>query len=629
MRMHTKGLPGRARRNGESGMAMAVVLFTVILVMIVSGTLVALAMNEYQLAGSAETSRQGLMLAEAGIELGIHRLKLDSDWGDSTGATGGVVNNGEWYYLRDGLTPVSERDFPVSNPIGKVSVEVCRSSASPCPGAVNSASVEGCDSQTCIWLQATGKVGRSTKRIQVLLGKTFPGIDTPNYSNSMVNLGAGGGGLGSFTMHGSLYIANCIVNASGQCVGLQMQGDGGVFNDIPYSTPTETPDVAPFNNKLYVRGMILGQGGSWNIGTAAQPMSGVFATGGWPATNENQIHAFSKGREVPIIAFPDPSRQCDPTDIRTCLISRIYYAADPLPIANVMTAYVCVESGDCSQAQWKVVDLGNAVNVNEPLPFCATGCRTPWGNNQRTRIVIPSQQASPVQCTSSVAASNVCNAAVNNVGTSSLGSDFALVFNGTSAISAGQNNLRVRRGATTPTDSGAFIHTKRPLEFTGSVRYDAFSTIIVENDLNWYDGFNQANDIVALRINGNVTPVARASLTGTTFGLPIGSGGNSLAFAVGPACSTTNPTSCTPPSGGGVYLRGGLEINLVLVAHGRVKNDTAGQAWYGLFIADRLDWDNNPDIFMIDGLMKNPPPGIADLNRGGFSVSIYRWREFF
>jgi hypothetical protein len=146
---------------------------------------------------------------------------------------------------------------------------------------------------------------------------------------------------------------------------------------------------------------------------------------------------------------------------------------------------------------------------------------------------------------------------------------------------------------------------------TANVRYEAFTTVLIEN-----------TDPQSVEIQGSMTPICRLS-QGTsctqTFGQP---NGQTLAFAVGPS----NPST----AGGDGYVRGaGLEINLVMLAHGSLRNDNP-QDWYGLFIANQLDFDNNPQIYFVDNLRLNLPPGVGEQMRSAaFGVQMYRWEEIF
>lgn len=245
----------------ESGVAMALVLSMVILMMILTGTVISLAMNEYQLAGGAESSRRALLLAEGGIELGVINLKQDGDWNDGAGADVGLAvgSRGSWNTLHTG-------PFPAGSSVGDIKVRVCRpkETEAGCPGVKKSVAPLGCSIDTCVWIESTAKVYRSTKRIQVMLRKLYSSMsmDTPIFANRAVYTTASDG---SFNLHGSIYIANCVDVPGEGCVGLYMQGNADWLNDVPLSIPGESADTPPYNNKIYVRGRITWKGGGGAI----------------------------------------------------------------------------------------------------------------------------------------------------------------------------------------------------------------------------------------------------------------------------------------------------------------------------------------------------------------------------
>lgn len=600
--MKTHDGPQRARRQ-EAGVAMALVLVVTLLVSLVSATLVALAMQEYQTAATAHSSRQAFQAAEAAVEKAIFELKRDPDWDDSAAATRNLPASGMWRPLWDGAADVVDRDFPAGAPVGRITVEVCRYDGSTyCPGTVNPV-VASCTPATCIWIRATGRVASASRRIEVLLGRIGPGVDFDAYSASPVNIGAGGGGNGEFNLHGSLYIASCIDpdGAGGQpCIGLSLQGNAAILNDVPF--PGDA--APPYHNRVYVRGHIVGQGNSWQIGTDSQPMWGVHAFG-WDPTVDNQIDAYQKDYSVPLVPFPDPSAPCTGSSPKACLINRLYLpAGDPDRIvpANATRAYVCASAAGCTTAQWQVVDLTN------PGATLTLSASTPT----ISRVVIPDRDASGqplIDCTTPTGVA-ACNAATGRSDDVDGTDDFALVYNG--FLSPGTVNLYTQRNA--------YIHTRAHLRFLGTVTYSGFTTFLVENS------DEPGAPTPAVEIGGAFTPLCRASQSAAcpqTFGQPAGGSppGDTFAFAVGPA----NPTTL----GGGIYVRGaGIELNAVLIAHGTIKNDNP-QDWRGFFIARLLDWDNNPTIRPVTALRANFPPGIADAARPAFGTLEFRWREVF
>jgi len=550
---------GKSRRD-ESGMALMLTLVTTLLTMIVSATLVGAALTEYQNSGVAENSRLAFQIASAAIEKGIYELKRDADWSDSIGATTehSLGNTTTWYRLYDGAAFVENIDFPSSSPVGRITVHL---------RGVSNTEVSGCNPESCIWVRGTGRVGVASRRVQVLLGK-LTSADFTAYSATAINVGAGGGGNGSFSLHGALYIANCTnMNVSGQilCVGLNMQGDGTVYNDR--ASVNDTPGVPPYHNRVMVRGHITGQGNSWQIGTAVQRMWGVHAFG-WAAGVDNQINTYHRDNAVPHIPFPDPS---------------VLIANQQANRVNAMTAYSCTQPGGaCTAAQWQAINLSSPAAVMTLAP--------------NSKVVIPDQSAG-IDCRAAQAPT--CNAAT---GSDVAGNtNFSMVFDGFAG--AGAPNLTTQRDS--------YIHTQARILVTADVRYQGLTTFLIEN-----------TDPQSVDIRASITPVCRVSQgTGCTqtFGQPVG---QTLAFAVGPS----NPST----AGGGIYIRGaGLEIDLVVFAHGTLRNDNP-QEWYGLFIANQLDFDNNPQIYFVDNLRLNLPPGVGEhMRSAAFGAQIYRWEEIF
>jgi hypothetical protein len=537
-------------------------LAIVLLMTIVSGTLVAAAMNEYQTAGVAEVSRQSLQIAEAGVARAVFELARDADWGDGAQATQEHVpgDTTTWYRLYDRAAYVENTPFPAPSPLGTMTVRL---------RAVSTAEVPGCNSETCIWIQAIGRVRTASRRVEVLLGKLTAANFTA-YSVSSINIGAGGGGNGVFTLHGAMYIANCtnmVIDGVTRCVSLNLQGDGAILNDRPGLT--DTPGVQPYHNRVYARGMITGQGNSWTIGRPEQPMWGVHASQRWPEIFTNQIHALHPDDAVPYIPFADPST---------------LVAAHWSDGINAMTAYVCTRpTGSCSAAEWQPVDLADPTRT---LTL-----------ESNVKVVIP-DQASGIDCQNPAKADRCNNAAQSHVtGTD----DFSLVFNG--FLTSGQANLSTQRNA--------YIHMQSKLLIRTNVSYEGFTTFLLENT---------AAD--ALEIRSSLTPVCLVSQGAgcpQTFGQP---NGHTYAFAVGPR------NAATP--GGGVFVRGaGLELDTVFLAHGTIHNRNP-QNWYGLFVANALDFDQNPQIDLVPSLRANLPPGVGEqLLSGSFGVQIYRWREVF
>ncbi len=555
--------PGHMRqpaRRGESGMALMLTLVTTLLTLIVSATIVTMALNEYQNSGVAETSRLAYQIASAAVEKAVYELKRDADWADSIGATADhtLGDTTTWYRLYDGAAFVENLDFPTASPLGRITVHL---------RGVSNAEVRGCNPETCIWARATGRVGIASRRVQVLLGK-LTSADFTAYSATAINVGAGGGGNGAFTIHGALYVANCTnMNISGQirCVGLNMQGDGAVYNDR--ASVGDTPGVTPYHNRVLVRGHVTGQGNSWMVGTPPQRMWGVHASG-WAAAVDNQIHAYHRDNTVPHVPFPDPS---------------VLIANQQVNRANAMTAYSCTQPGGvCTAAQWQAINLNSSAAVLTLAPGA--------------KVVIP-DQAAGIDCRGAQAPACSSATGADVPGTT----NFSLVFNGFAG--AGVSNLVTQRDA--------YLYMQARLLVTADVRYQAYTTVLIEN-----------TDSESVEIRASMTPVcpvSQAAACTQTFGQ---ASGQTLAFAIGPS----NPTT----AGGGAYVRGaGLEINLIMMAHGSLHNDNP-QAWHGLFIANQLDFDNNPQIYYVDGLRLNLPIGVGEHMRSAFfGVQFYRWEEIF
>lgn len=261
------------------------------------------------------------------------------------------------------------------------------------------------------------------------------------------------------------------------------------------------------------------------------------------------------------------------------------------------------------------------------MPFCASLCSNPWGGgNIQTRVVIP-DAGSGIDCTSTGTAAATCNAAGKNDVDGS--GNFSLVFNGfgplAGAAAGSPLNMAIQRSTAA---QDVFIQSREPLSFEGDVRYTGFATFLVEN------AGRATASRPAMEVRGSLTPVCRASQgagCSQTFGAPRDSVGDTLAFAVGPACIPLPPFApgCVAPAGGGIYVRGsGIELNLVLMAHETLKNDNP-QTWYGLFVAGLLDWDNNPSIYPVTGLRANLPPGLDGFTSSAFGLVVFRWREVF
>jgi len=174
------------------------------------------------------------------------------------------------------------------------------------------------------------------------------------------------------------------------------------------------------------------------------------------------------------------------------------------------------------------------------------------------------------------------------------------------------------------------VHMRSRLVVTANVRYDGSTTFLIEcqgtgnpscADLN-ANPSGPSRDLGALQVMASLTPVCRVSQgTGCaqTFGQ---TGGDVLAFSVGP----NDPTAARE---GGIFTRGAnIEIDAILTAHGRLRNENP-ENWYGIFIANGLDFNQNPQIFPVTSLRANLPPGFEDLFSLTAAVQVLRWREVF
>jgi len=572
---------GRVRRTvvcGEAGVALGITLAFVLLTVLITAALVALVVNEYQTAGVAEQSRQAIQIADAAVERAIFELKRDSDWtdtGPSAEATSAhppsASDTTTWYVLDLDPSPVSAPmqsvDFPTGAPVGQVTVELRNVGSGETPGFL-------CAPQNCIAIRATSRVGRASKRVEVVLQRLASDL-FPVYSDNAVNVGAGGGGNGEFTLHGSFYVARCStlrVGGRDYCVGLNMQGNGAILNDRPFFGDTAAP---PYKNRVYVHGYITGQGNSWTIGTSPAPMWAVASAGILPA-GENQVFALQRHTDVPVIPFPDPS-----VEIGQAASLRV----------NSMTAYVCGNSGGCNPGQWVSVSLSSAGNVLS----LASG----------SRVVIPDAAGGPA-CTANPQAASACNSAGagNVAGTG----NFTMVFDGFAG--AGATNLFVQ--------DDAYIHTLARVLITTDVRYDGRATFLVEC---LTAGPTTCANTDSVEIRASVTPLCRMSSTTCTSTFQTG---DALAFFVGP----NDPQAALTTRG--VYVRGAnIELNLVIKSHNRLKNDNP-QRWYGMFLAGQLDFDNNPEIFAAAFPDRDhcPPGACTDTQRFAL-VRVLRWQEVF
>jgi hypothetical protein len=149
----------RAWVHGESGVAMALTLMTLMVLWTISASLVAVVRNEHRDALLALQAQQALWLAEAGVERAAFELERDPDWTDGQGATALQDPAGGWMPLcldpgaRGGCGAVAEAlRFPADEPLGQITVRWR-------PG--------GCDA--CVEVRAVGRVRAATRSVVALL----------------------------------------------------------------------------------------------------------------------------------------------------------------------------------------------------------------------------------------------------------------------------------------------------------------------------------------------------------------------------------------------------------------------------------------------------------------------------
>ncbi|MDR5708462.1 MAG: hypothetical protein QN172_07710 [Armatimonadota bacterium] len=156
----------RALMRGESGVAMALTLMTLVVLWTISASLVAVVRNEYRSALLALDAQQALWLAEAGLERAIFELGRDADWTDARGATALQDPAGGWMPLC--LDPGAEGgcgaaadalEFPAEEPLGRITVR-WRSG--------------GCGA--CVEVRAVGRVRGAARSVVALLRREAEGI---------------------------------------------------------------------------------------------------------------------------------------------------------------------------------------------------------------------------------------------------------------------------------------------------------------------------------------------------------------------------------------------------------------------------------------------------------------------
>ncbi|MCS7173046.1 MAG: hypothetical protein N0A24_06575 [Armatimonadetes bacterium] len=152
--------------RGESGIAMALTLMTLMVLWTISAALVAVVQNEYRSALLALHAQQALWLAEAGLERAVFELGRDADWTDTRGATALQDPAGGWAPLcldpeaegRCGA-PAEDLPAPADEPLGWMAVQWRSGSC----GA-------------CVEVRAVGRVRRAVRSVVALLRREAEGI---------------------------------------------------------------------------------------------------------------------------------------------------------------------------------------------------------------------------------------------------------------------------------------------------------------------------------------------------------------------------------------------------------------------------------------------------------------------
>jgi len=145
----------------ESGVAMALTLMTIVVLLTISAGLVAVARNEVRTARLGEASRIAFALAEASLERALFELRRDPDWSDAEGATALRTDAGEFPLCllptaRGGCSaPAQDVPFPAEEPLGRVTVELLTWGEPGCEG--------------CLGVRATAQVAHASRRIEAVV----------------------------------------------------------------------------------------------------------------------------------------------------------------------------------------------------------------------------------------------------------------------------------------------------------------------------------------------------------------------------------------------------------------------------------------------------------------------------
>ncbi len=149
----------RALVRGESGVAMALTLMTLVVLWTISAALLAVVRHEYRSAALALEASRALWLAESGLERAVFELGRDPDWTDAHGATALLDPSGGWALLcldpeaeAGCRSPAEEVAFPADRPLGWITVRLRPAS---CPG--------------CVEVQSTGRMHGAVRSVTALL----------------------------------------------------------------------------------------------------------------------------------------------------------------------------------------------------------------------------------------------------------------------------------------------------------------------------------------------------------------------------------------------------------------------------------------------------------------------------
>ncbi len=156
----------------QRGAGLVFALAVVLLVAMAAQAALAVVAFELKAAGNTRDSSWAFQLAEAGAERAVFELSRDPDWTDLGGATA-LLDQAEdgWAPVcldpaswRTCPTPATSVPFPSGEPLGSFQVLW-----KPRPGPE-------CGPEGCVCVRSTGTAGSATRRVEVVLARTGPGI---------------------------------------------------------------------------------------------------------------------------------------------------------------------------------------------------------------------------------------------------------------------------------------------------------------------------------------------------------------------------------------------------------------------------------------------------------------------